>query len=180
MKYYDDRSYGLSQWKRYGEWLYQAKANVSDRNLLYWRLMQKLHSLPFEVVNPMDMNRVDDGLYLREEWGYREDLFDGMTCSVLEVLVALAVRIDEEYLSTSRIRHPEKIFMQLLQNLLDLDRCLSNNFDEKYVEERVATWVHREFEPDGTGSIFPLKNPKEDQRTIEIWSQMLEWISEKM
>ena len=36
----------------------------------------------------------------------------------------------------------------------------------------------REYSDNGHGGLFPLKNPKKDQRKVEIWYQMTEYINE--
>jgi hypothetical protein len=45
----------------------------------------------------------------------------------------------------------------------------------KSILERVK---NRDYETDGHGGLFPLRNPPEDQRQVELWYQMGHWMAE--
>lgn len=174
------------KWEDYGLWLV---AEVGFKRKNYSLLMTKLHKIPFIFLINMDQNRAEDGLYFRKIYekntGKSTSIFKSLRrdCSVLEMLVALSIRIENEYIGDPKHPHPEYIFWEMIKNLMDqgegISHCTDKNFDEKYVDFKVEMWMTRAFNKDGKGSIFPLKKTKKDQRKVEIWSQMNEYLSEK-
>ena len=173
---YDIRT---KEWIDYGEWLVE-QVHFKRRN--YERLMETLHESPFIVFIDRDQSRAEDGLYMRNRY-YSEknlprDYFDDEPCSVLEMLVAFAIRIDNEWIGDPSEEHPEIIFWEMLCNL-GLDEYYDKVFDCFEVDRILENWLHRDFNFDGNGSIFPLNEPEFDQREIEIWSQMNQYLMEK-
>lgn len=166
------------EWINYRDWLIEK---VGFNNSRYNKLLAFLHNLPFVYYHPFDKRRSDDGEYLREEFLLRyrlpHDLFRYEKCSVLEMLVALAIRLDNEWVGCPGDPKPELIFFEMLVNL-GLDRFTTRKFDEAEVYEIVGKWLKREFDYDGNGSIFPLKDASEDQREAEIWCQAMSYINE--
>lgn len=165
------------QWDDYGAWLVQY---VGFKKKNYSMLMAELHNSPFEFSVDHDDNRAEDGMSLRDEFGadlgFRRVEFD-KPCSVLEMLVALAVRIENEYIGDPEDEHPEKIFWEMVCNL-GLDRCSDKRFNRDYVYNVLKKWIRRDFNKSGHGSIFPLRNSSRDQTRLEIWSQMNEYLTE--
>jgi hypothetical protein len=81
----------------YFQWLCEI-VRVNNNNTSYWILLRELHSREFIWTVANDDNRAKDGCDLRDEYiHYKryEDCrcLDG-PCSVLEMLIALARRID--------------------------------------------------------------------------------------
>lgn len=163
-------------WEAYKDWLLD-KINWDRRG--YDKLMHTLHNIPFEWSNYRDENRAYDGTALRYEFLDRYDIrgdFDEVPM-VLEVLVGLAIRIENEYIGDPSSQNPSYIFWEMCCNL-ELDKYTDRFFDADSIYEIVEGWLDRDFSYDGEGSIFPIKNPIQDQRKIEIWSQMQEYLSE--
>ena len=166
------------RWHDYTNWM-MRKINFYDPN--YTILIDFLNKIPFIWTIEMDQNRASDGLYLRKMY-YEDRYFDenfmfGRDVSVLEVLVALAIRMDNEYVGDPGEPNPGIIFLEFLENL-GLDSCVNANFSCEKCEKIIEIWLKRRFNSRGIGSIFPIKKPKRDQRRIEIWSQMQEYIME--
>ena len=171
---------GAQLWWEYGLWLVHR---VGFRKFGYMQLMDQLHNTPFIYILERDQNRADDGIVLREEFYREKDIDIGVydhrdDCSVLEMLVALAIRITDEYIGDPAEIHPEQIFWEMIGNL-GLNWYRDKRYNDDDVEFILDDWLNRCFEPDGRGSIFPLKHPHQDQRRIEIWSQMNAYLSEK-
>lgn len=139
----------------------------------YSKLMSTLFDIQFEYKIDQDENRVKDAMDLWFE--YTDMSHRNYNVSVLEVLIALAVRIDYEYLMDED--GPEMIFWEMCCNL-ELDRYSDRHFNEDAVKSIVNSWMRRDFDNDGEGSIFPLNRTNQDQRRVEIWSQMQEYLSE--
>lgn len=152
-----------------------------------------LHSLAYVPILNLDYNREMDGVGMRDIYlrGYgidnpESDEIVDSPCSVLEFLIALAHRMDYIYSSTDQ-RYLSELFWEILHNIdLDYQSTTDDIFEQnpeefrdriRFIIDRVQT---RTYEPDGTGNLFPLRNPKEDQRNVEIWYQMNQYLIEKM
>lgn len=78
-----------------------------SKKLSYRRLLKVLHKIEFTYSIPMDGNRAEDGIDLRYRFGYENGYsssmisayLDNKTCSVLEMMIALAIRCEEHGLS---------------------------------------------------------------------------------
>lgn len=158
-------------WDRYGQYLIDR---FGVRRRYYDRLLQFLHTVPFRWSIPMDINRAKGGMDLRRDFG---DPFQDRECSVLEMLIAFAYRIDCEYTGEPGEPTAEPLFWVFLENL-GLDEFTDHFFDEVEIDGILQTWMHRDFKFDGRGSICPLKRPDQDQRNVEIWNQMMSYITE--
>ena len=100
--------------------------------------------------------------------------------SVLEVLVAFAMRIDDDIMYDGNL-HASKWFFIMIDNLgmtnfIDDDLGLTWTIDDE--EQIIDIWMSRQFSPDGKGSIFPTRFTTFDQRNVEMWYQMQEWFKE--
>ena len=152
----------IDLWNEYINWLLNRvhfenlRGDVRhgfSSSLKYKKLMDILGNTAFNVLIERDVNRVKDGLSLRYDF-FDDCGVDGgcftQPCSILEFLIGLSIRIDTED----------------VREILDI-------------------FVNREYREDGRGNIFPLKSvtidekgDKIDQKNVEIWSQMLAYISE--
>jgi hypothetical protein len=94
--------------------------------------------------------------------------------SVLEVLLALSRRL--AFLAGGEA--PEWAW-HLLENL-NIEGCSDplNLTQSGHIDEVLDALVWRTYHKSGRGGFFPLKKPKGDQRKIELWYQMQEYISE--
>lgn len=148
----------------------------------YSLLLHELHSMKFTYGLEMDQNRANDGIRLR--WQYIDemnipDIFykEGIPCSVLEMMIGLAVRCDTEVMSDGDSKSASKWFWIMIENL-DLMQCKDDNFNTDYVHQQIRKWLNRDFKRNGQGSPFPLSSRVRDQRKVDIWSQMSGYISE--
>lgn len=156
---------------------------VGEHGLPYVQLCSWLYDHKFLVLKSGDYNRAYDGMELRD--GY----FDAPKgdCNVLEMLVALSKRMvfmaDGMFPDIDNTE--SEWFLIMIQNLgiSELDDKFWNRFPEDaacITEQHVDEWMNREFDYDGSGSLFPLSNPKDDQVQVEIWYQMNAYLVEKM
>ena len=145
----------------------------------YTRLFNILHSIPFKYEHPMDENRQSDGEDLRYRFAYECDLkdaevayyIDNTGCSVLEMLVAMAIRMDDMMYDED----PGLWFWGMMDSL-ELSQCDNEAieedfFSEDYILETVEKFMDRDFDPNtGIGSPFALEdNHGEDLRKVEFW-----------
>jgi hypothetical protein len=125
-----------------------------------------------------DENRADDGINLRSRFifdcSYNNSVLgylDG-PCSVLEMLVALAHRCEEQIMDDPDIGDRTGQWFWMMIKNLGLESMTDDQFDEEFVNERVSIFLDREYESNGEGGLFVLDNCRYDLRTVEIWYQM--------
>ena len=164
----------------YLTWLYSQIGSVKLKNRArsYWRLARKLFTTEFIWFVPNDDNRVEDGRDLRAEFLEQvgltaDDTWLDLGCSLLEMLVGLSRR-----LSFEAEGEPRDWFWHLMDTL-GLRECNDRySWSEEHVDEVLNRVIFRTYNPDGTGGLFPLQNPHQDQRDVELWYQMSAYLLE--
>ncbi|MFI5344390.1 MAG: hypothetical protein ACHQUC_09245 [Chlamydiales bacterium] len=172
--------------KAYLDWLC-AMIKYKQVNQDYLGLALELHNKEFYSILPNDDNRAIDGMKLRECFADERDIdfedTDYLTgpCSMLEMMIALSQRMDFVLSDSGSGDRTAKWFWVLIRNLRlniysrnDLRAKTKRRLNDLILKKL----VDRQYEPTGKGGLFPLKNPVEDQRRIEIWYQMMRFIDE--
>ena len=168
--------------ERYLEWLYNQIGSYRNRNPLrsYWQLAVSLYKKPFTWSVPNDDNRIADGLDLREEFirktkAERDRDWLALECSMLEMMVALSRRAAFESSGDAY-----EWFWVMADNigLRRFNDAAYNNRFEARIEEIVDRVIERRYKSNGEGGLFPLIEPQEDQREVEIWYQMAAYLLE--
>ena len=151
----------------------------------YTFLLTRLHSIDFSWFVPNDDNRAYDGEKLRErfiddlELGYYEfSLLLQKPCSVLEMILGVSVRItdlmDDE-------REAASWFWEIMNNL-DLKAYTDDQYTQLggiiFVKDIITNMLRRNYTYYGNGGLFPLRNSKKDQRKVEIWYQMQQYLQD--
>lgn len=142
----------------------------------YRKLLIYLHNIEFTWFVPNDDNRADDGIQLRRRFALsRNDIglqrYLNGPCSVLEMMVALALRCEDWMDNTDFGNRTGQWFWGMINNL-GLSSMRDSNFDRKYIDDVIARLLNREYEPDGKGGLFTVKHCNHDLRTVEIWCQL--------
>ena len=167
--------------ENYLTWLMGSAGLIqSSRQPFYFLLCRRLFKTQFLWVTPGDRDRAMDGMQLRiffsEET--RQNVPDGPV-NVLEVLVALCMRIDE-WLSGGD-DGARGWFMTILHNL-SLDGCTDEALMDpgslENVDIRVERWMSRNYDENGSGGLFPLRDPPCDQRTCDLEYQLQLYLKE--
>lgn len=151
----------------------------------YRRLFAFLHDSMFTWSIPRDENRADDGINLRRRFalyeGYDEtydmviDMLSG-PCSVLEMMVGLAIRCEENIMDDpSKGNRTQQWFWGMIANL-GLGSMTDECFDMTRAERIIDILLNREYEPDGRGGLFTVRHCNVDLRTIEIWYQLNKYL----
>lgn len=174
---------------QYFEYLYRFVGGSDIPHRGYRFLLQVLQDEPFIWTVPNDNDRVQDGLLLRKLFFDDYDIYDfetadshTHTCSVFELLVGLVLRMEEiiaEPLQPNGELRPS-LFMELLNNL-ELTEYTDRGFsthDRVFVEHKLKFFLNRTYDRDGKGGIFPLIRSRMDQRNVELWYQMNQYIDE--
>lgn len=169
--------------EEYFRWLSFYAVGTSKRYENYMNLLSTLHSQEFYYKDevPMDENRLVDGVGLRDafedEIGYSTDGVLDRECSMLEMLVALAMAFREVNNEKKSIAY---YFFEMLNNL-QLQSCTDEHWDElieDYTFNIIERLLERDYDYDGSGGLFPLNYAQEDQRNVEIWYQLAAYYNE--
>lgn len=170
----------------YFEWLCE-RVCIDRRDVPYRLLAKELHARQFTWCVPNDDNRAMDGEALREEYIYDAhpmsySSVDDRPCSVFEMLIALARRMDFTMNDLNDSEdHTELYFWEMMRNLGLVTYTDDNYNDENNrisVDHVLTVFLNREYRRDGSGGIFPIKYSRTDQRKLEIWYQMNAYIKE--
>ena len=143
--------------------------------------MGQLFDSPFEVILDKDSDRISDCLALRGQYFYEIGIngdFSNKEVSILELLISLAIRIDNEYIGNPNDPHPEIIFWEMICNL-GLNKFDNSHYNGDKIYRILGNFVSRQYDFNGNGGIFPLKNVCFDQKDVEIVGQMKAYLSEK-
>ena len=171
--------------ERYFNWMYKKVVPV-DVSGSYRMLLKRLDETDFFYILQMDKNREEDGLDLRYRFGHEEGIstidiinhLDTTDCSVLEMMVALAIRCEEDIMDDPEIGdRTSRWFFEMIYNL-GLSDMTDENYDEDYVDSRIYIFLHRQYDPDGNGGLFHLTNCPDDLREVQIWYQMNWYLNE--
>ena len=165
----------------YFEWLLDKVRYKFVRTDDYRLLLSYLFYREFTWLIPFDSNRAENGIGLRYEFE-TEHGFCGRNvdepCSVLEMLIALARDWEHEITyDFHKGDRSAKWFWTMIDNL-GLLNYPDFEFNEYEIEEIIDVWLTRKFSKSGEGSIFPVKNWGSDQKQLEIWLQLQNYVLE--
>lgn len=164
----------------YFEWLFNLVCGdrYSRDYITYEKLLRYLHDTEFRYSIPKDKNRAGDGIDLRYRFAIRYSDSQDATlylkgpCSVLEMMIALAIRCEENIMDDAQIGdRTGQWFWQMVANL-GLGSMDDNRFDIQLVEDVIERFLDREYEPDGKGGLFTVRHCEYDLRDVEIWYQL--------
>lgn len=159
----------------------------------YTSLLSQLHGTEFYSLVPNDDNRGVDGEQLRSKFLDEMDLQRSSSlpdgpCSVLEMIIGMAYRLEFELFGGEYERSVADWFWVLIDNLglRTFDDILyeRDRGSEGKIDRIIRILLDREYGTDGFGGLFPLKRTQQnlaksgtaDQRRVELWYQMNAWI----
>lgn len=166
----------------YFDWIYRRVCDDEViRGKRYYKLLSYLHNIDFDYIIAMDSNRASDGINLRYRFGYECDhhaamvtcYLDDRDCSVLEMIVALAIRCVEDVMDEANMGNQVSQWFWIMMDNLGLSEMTDNHFNEAYVSEVVDDFLYRRYGRDGTGGLFVIEDCDRDLRSVEIWCQMM-------
>lgn len=161
----------------YFTWLISiVDRHTCSRELSFARLLRHLHDLEFQYSMERDENRAEAGLGLRYRFSCeRTDLHDvefhlDGPCSMLEMMVALAIHMEEIMDDPQIGDRTSQWFWSMIINL-GLGSMTDTRFDREHVNTAILRFINREYEPDGRGGLFTIRDCTRDVRDVEIWVQ---------
>lgn len=172
---------------RYFEWMYDLVYDDDCvKNLSYRKLLYFLHATDFTYIIAMDANRESDGINLRYRFGrmfgFEDALIasylDDRPCSVLEMMIALSMRCEEQIMDdpTEGNRLGEWFWNMIVS--LGLGGMSDDKFDKHKAQRIINKLLNREYQRDGKGGLFTVEHTEQDMRTVEIWYQLCWYLDE--
>ena len=162
----------------YFVWMYETVCGDRfSRNITFRNLFAYLHDTEFVYCIDNDENRAEDGLDLRYRFAIdyssvrNADEYLKGPCSVLEMIIALAFKIEETMEDPRMGDRTAQWFWNMIVSL-GLGSMSDDRFDEGHVRAVVSRFLNRAYEPNGAGGLFTIRGYHEDLRDMEIWRQM--------
>lgn len=166
--------------EEYFNWLCGYIKNNKFRNRN--KLLRKLHDVDYVYFVDFDRNRSSDGIgmrrYFSEETGYEDILYWNRKCSVLEMIVGLAVQMRNMTEDNSDNFTASHWFWDMVSNL-ELSHITNTKYDNDYINEVLNVFMNREYETNGMKyNIFIIDNVYDDLTKVELWYQMCWYIDD--
>lgn len=166
--------------RQYFEWMVSILIPDVNKRVVYSNLLDTLNSLEFIPSMDMDYNRFNDGVELRFRFGDENGFgktsiscyLDTHPCSMLEMMCALSLRIEETIMSDPEIGDRTWIWFDEMLNSLGFINQTNYNFDYNLILSNINTFNRRQYESNGRGGLFTIDDPTVDVRDLEIWYQM--------
>lgn len=170
----------------YFDWMYQLVCSNRNKRLSYRKLFCQLFDTEFIYILGMDSNRADDGINLRYRFGYEchhpdpmiATLLDNRPCSVLEMMIALSMRCEENIMVDPDVGDRIGQWFWNMIVSLGLGSMSDGRYDKNYVADVLERFINREYERNGHGGLFTVEYTNTDMRTAEIWTQMHLYLGE--
>lgn len=164
--------------REYFEWMYNTvSAERFAKENSYRKLLSYLNTVTYTWILDDDVNRAEDGEEgLRWQFAYSNHItvnheLDG-PCSVLEMILAMAYRCEEIMDDPKKGDRTVQWFWKMINNL-GLGGMTDRMFNQTYVRRVIERFLKREYEPDGHGSLFIIRDCEYDLRDVETWTCML-------
>ena len=173
--------------EQYYDWLYKIVCGEWEpRNLSFHRLLMFLYNRDYTPACEMDISRVTDGRNLRYRFATENDIpyakidseFQGVPCSMLEMMVALAIRIEEHIMEDSSAGNRVGQWFWNMVVSLGLAAMDDQRFNEDRADFIINRFMDRGYQPNGAGGLFTLSYPTEDMRQLDIWYQLMAYLNE--
>ena len=167
--------------KEYFNWLLHFIGNGNHRNSEYFTLLRYLYNTVFMWTDVYDSNRASDGISLRDQFASESGvIFYGYDrpCSMLEMMVALAIKMELILRGSVKLSKCSQWFWGMVTSL-GLEQMNDCEFDELYFQDVMTNFVRRNYNNDGRGGLFRVRNSENiDMRNLEIWDQAMRYIDE--
>ena len=165
----------------YFEWLLDLVCGARySKQISFRKLLMHLHNTEFTYILPMDENRALDGISMRNKYAYDHGYEDHMSdiledldgpCSVLEMMIGLAARCEETMDDPEKGDRTGQWFWRMVTNL-GLGGMTDTRYDKNEVTYILDRFLRREYDRDGRGGLFTVKDPPTDLRKVENWYQL--------
>lgn len=150
------------------------------------KLLRHLHEISFRYHFPMDGNRFEDGVNLRYRFAdeklyhyrYISAWIDDGNCSVLEMMVALSIRIEEQIMSDPEFGDRTHQWFKSMLKSMRIYSMDDDHFNPAIVDLAVADMMDHNYARNGEGGLFTLRKGRKDLRKVEIWCQAMWYLDD--
>nr|DAD58005.1 MAG TPA: hypothetical protein [Caudoviricetes sp.] len=153
------------------------------KTISYNKLLSYLHSREYTWTIRRDKNRAQDGIDLRRHYilghEYSEDVLEYLAgpCSILEMMVALAIRCEETIMDDPAMgNRTAQWFWQMIVSL-GLGAMTDTRYNKREVIDIIDRFLEHKYAPNGKGGLFTVKGSDSDMRTMEIWYQLCSYLN---
>lgn len=166
---------------KYYHWLMDIVGHAKAEAYSY--LIRVLHDTPYTYISHSDSNRYYDGIDLRYRYGQYHEMSDPEVaasldispCSMLEMMVALALRLEEQFLTDPERGDRTALWFWNMIASLGLSGMTNSNFNRAYIDKTIYSLLHRGYRPNGLGSLFMVPNNGSIVERFDIWEQAMIW-----
>lgn len=150
-------------------------------------LLRRLYEMEFYATLDRDNDRIRDGLDLRNIYDEEcriipwDDDERYSTSNVLEVMVAMCYHFEKNVMSNELYGNRfGKWFWTMIENagLSYLNDANYTHDTDNYIAAVIRRICDRQYEYNGDGSFFPLRNPRGDMRKTDLWYQLQWYVTE--
>lgn len=164
----------------YFEWMVSMLIPNINKRTEYSNLLVALDGAEFLPSMDMDYNRLNDGISLRYRFGIENgfdrfsisNYLDNRSCSMLEMMCALSLRIEETIMLDPEIGDRTWFWFQEMISSLGLLEQTNENFNPNWILFKINVFNKRQYNSNGCGGLFTIDDPTVDVRKLEIWYQM--------
>lgn len=173
----------------YFEWMYRLVCDdryTQDPRSSHRTLLKFLHEQEFifDAKPGNDDQRALDGIDLRYYFAEVEHhdprmvakALDVLPCSMLEMMIALAIRCEDMMEDRDYGNRTGQWFWEMLESL-GLAKMTDSCFDEEEALDILDRFYRNDYDRDGRGGLFTVKNCPYDMREQEITWQMYEFLN---
>ena len=151
----------------------------------YRKLLMHLNAREFFPTMVMDENRAEDGVDLRYRFGYEKgydaamvSMLDDRPCSILEMMVALALRCEEGIMYDPAFGDRTGEWFWYMIDSLQLTDMTDERYDPDHVDDILFRFHTRSYQKDGKGGLFYIPGTPKDMKNAEIWYQLSWYLDE--
>lgn len=168
----------------YFEWL----VDLVKADAYYISLIKTLYKIPYHApIEGLNHNRRLAGIRLRDRFKVdtrRRYPLPSKPCSFLEMMIALAIEMDDKILYEHRFGDRYLDWFWYMVDNAGWSKFTDGDWTpemEREIRDTCKRIMDLKFEPNGEGSLFPVYNhPETDMRDVDLWRQAFFWIDENL
>lgn len=175
---------------KYFKYLYSIVNKGEYKTVPYIHLFQYMYDTPFSYTIWKDESRAEDAMDMRNRFIEKYHISEEdakivgnpagyiNTVSVLEVLIAMCVRVETRIMRNEDLGDRTSEFFWNIMSSLGIAHLNDELFDSSVVEAAMDRFINRTYEPNGVNGPFYIENPRDDLRKVDLWYQFMWYLAE--